>query len=224
LDENGRRKAIELVKKLAEYAADAGYTNVGVPSGDDPGYLMRGLAKNALAESMVELAEHCKELGVNLTLEPLDRYAYKKQLIGPIEESMIWFKPIHEACDNTYIHWDSAHEALGGAELMHSLELTEPYLTQFHLCNAILDPGHPCYGDLHMECGVAPDFETEGFLCPELGADIIRKVSSFKKAPGVEHVYVAVEVLGHPGDNLWLKEKNAGEFLCRCFELAGITL
>ena len=224
LDEGKRRKAVDLVKELANYAADTGYTNFGVPSGDDPGPVFRGLAKNVLAESMIEIANHCKTLGLNLTLEPLDRYVFKKQLIGPIEESMIWFAPINEECPNAYIHWDSAHEALGGMDLMRSLEVTSPFLAQFHLCNAIVDPSHPCFGDLHMDVGEGPDFETEGFLTPALGAEILKKAASYDKPAGVKDTYVSVEVLGHPGDDLWLKERNAREFLAKCFELAGMSV
>lgn len=224
LNEEKRRKAVNLVKMLADYAADSGYTNFGVPSGDDPGPVFRGMAKNVLAESMMEIADYCKTLGLNLTLEPLDRYVFKKQLIGPIEESMVWFAPIHEKCSNAYIHWDSAHEALGGMDLMRSLEVTAPFLAQFHLCNAILDPGHPCFGDLHMDVGTAPDFKTEGFLTPEIGAEILKKAESYDKVPGIKNTYVSVEVLGHPGDDLWLKEKNSREFLQKCFELAGMDL
>ncbi|WP_367932503.1 sugar phosphate isomerase/epimerase family protein [Enterocloster citroniae] len=216
-----RKKALEFAKLLASYAADAGYTNLGMPSGDDPGYLIRGIAKNRLAESLIELATHCQKLGINLTLEPLDRYAYKKQLIGPMEETIAWFAPIHAACPNAYIHWDSAHEALGGIDLIHSIELAAPYLAQFHLCNAILDLGHPCYGDLHMDTGEPPDFETEGFLTPELGARIIRKIASYDKPSGIRDVCVSIEISGHPGDNLWLKERNSRYFLQKCFDLAG---
>lgn len=223
LNGDGRRKAVDLVKSLANLAADTGYTNFGVPSGDDPGYLKRGLAKSALTESMVEIARHCATLGLNLTLEPLDRYAFKRQLIGPMEESMIWFAPIHAECPNAYIHWDSAHEALGKIDLMYSLELASPYLAQFHICDAILDESHPCFGDLHMDCGVAPNFETEGFLTPELGAEILKKVSSFDTPKGVKNVYVSMEILGHPGDNLWLKERNSRAFLQKCLDLANMS-
>ncbi len=222
LETQGRRKAVDLVKELAGYAADAGYTNFCVPSGDDPGPVFRGLAKLALTESMVEIAERCRSLGMNLMLEPLDRYAYKKQLIGPIEEAAVWFAPIHEECPNAYLHWDSAHEALGGADLMKSIETAAPFLAQMHLCNAILDPGHPCYGDLHMDVGEAPDFETEGFLTPQVGAQILKKTASFDPPQGIAETFVSVEVLGHPGDNLWLKERTVREFLARCFALAGM--
>lgn len=224
LNEEGRRKAVELVKEHAAYAAETGYTNFGVPSGDDPGEERREEAKKALADSMVELADYLKGLGLNLTIEPLDRYAYKKQLIGPMEETVQWFAPIHEACPNAYIHWDSAHEALGKTNLDDSIAWASPYLAQFHLCNAILDISHPCFGDLHMDVGTAPDFVTEGFLSPEIGARILKRIASYDRPAGVKAVYVSVEVLGHPGDDLWLKEKNAREFLKRCFALAEMEL
>ena len=220
LDESRRREAIELCKEYAGHASDIGIMHFGVPSGDDPGDEKRAEAKKVMAESLIELANYVKGLGMNLTIEPLDRYAYKKQLIGPMKETSIWFAPIHEACPNAFIHWDSAHEALGGTDLMHSIEYVAPFIGQFHLCDAITDVNHPCYGDLHMEVAEAPDWKTEGFLTPEVGAQILRKIASYDKPEGVKHVCVAVEVLGHPGDNLWNKEKNAREFLAKCFELA----
>ena len=224
LDEGARKKAVALVKQLANYAAETGYSNFGVPSGDDPGPVFRGLAKCALAESMMEIADYIKPLGMNLTIEPLDRYAFKKQLIGPMEENVVWFKEIHDACSNTFIHWDSAHEALAGIDLMKSIELASPYLGQFHLCDAFVDPKEPCFGDLHMDVARAPQWKTEGFLTPEVGAQILKKVASYDTPAGMKQVYVAVEVLGHPGDDLWLKESNVRAFLTKCFELAGMEL
>ncbi|MCD8098402.1 MAG: sugar phosphate isomerase/epimerase [Lachnospiraceae bacterium] len=224
LDEGRRRKAVDLCKKLTDLAAETGYSNFGVPSGDDPGPVFRGLAKLALKDSMVEIAEHLKQYGMNLTIEPLDRYVFKKQLIGPMEETAVWFKEVKEAAPNAYIHWDSAHEALGGIDLMESLELAAPYMGQFHLCDTITDSREACFGDLHMDVARAPEWTTEGFLTPEVGAEILKKAASFDKPEGMPQVYVAVEVLGHPGDDLWLKEQNVRAFLTRCFELAGLEL
>jgi len=219
-----RKKSVNFTIELMQKAAENGYKSFGVVSGDDPGDAKRKEALKVLADSLGQLAERCKALEMNLTLEPLDRYAYKKQLIGPMKETTMWFEAVHEAHPNTYIHWDSAHEALSQIDLMLSLEYVRPYLAQLHLCNAILDTAHPCYGDLHMDVGVAPDFRTDGFLSPQVGAQILRKVASFDKAAGVEETYVSVEVLGHPGDDLWLKEKNSREFLQSCFKLADLEI
>ncbi len=223
LDADARRKAVGLVKTLTEHSSECGYTNLCVPSGDDPGAAFRGMAKVALADSMVQIADHIRPLGMNLTIEPLDRYAYKRQLIGPMEEDVVWFEPIHEQCPNAFIHWDSAHESLGGIDLMESLELCRPFLAQLHLCDAICDPSHPCFGDLHMDCAVAPDWETEGFLTPEVGARILEKASSFDKPAGVSDVYVSVEIHGHPGSHLWTIEEHGRAFLQHCLELAGLA-
>lgn len=224
LDEGRRRKAVDLVIMLSDMAAETGYSHLGIPSGDDPAPVLRGLAKCALAESIAEIADHLKQYNINMTIEPLDRYTFKKQLIGPMEENVVWFEPIHKEHPNTFIHWDSAHETLGGIDLMHSLELASPFLGQFHLCDCIADPGHPCFGDLHMHVARGPEWKTDGFLTPGVGAEILKKVASFDRPEGVEQVYVSVEVLGHPGDDLWLMEENARKFLTKCFEIAGMEL
>ena len=222
LDAAERKKAVDYTRQLAALAAEQGCNTLGLPSGDDPGDEKREAAKAALAESIGEIAALGRALGLNITIEPLDRYAYKKQLIGPMAETVEWFAPLHRENPNFFIHWDSAHEALGGIDLMESIDLASPYIAQFHLCNAILDPAHPCFGDLHMDVGVAPDYATEGFLTPETGAAILRRVAYHPKPEGVRSTYASVEVLGHPGDDLWRKERISREFLQRCFERSGL--
>ena len=78
LDSSERAAAVELVKQLADCAADTGFIGIGIPSGDDPGIAGRAEAKRVLADVMCTLAEYCASLGLRLTIEPLDRYAYKK--------------------------------------------------------------------------------------------------------------------------------------------------
>ena len=222
LDAGKRREAVELCKVLAGLIAEAGCNTIGVPSGDDPGMCFRGPAKQALTEALTEIAETCSELGLYLSIEPLDRYAYKKQLIGPIAESVSWFAELHESCPNTFIHWDSAHEALGRIDLMESIKIASPYIGQAHLCNAITDESHPCFGDLHMDVGVAPGFETEGFLTADIGADLLRVLAGLDDPKGLGVSYVAVEVHGYPGDDLWRKERIIREFTAACFSRAGL--
>lgn len=222
LDAEQRKEGVRLCKELIKYAGDTGCTNLGIPSGDDPGDGGRKEAKKILADVIKELAGAALEEHINITLEPLDRYAYKKQLIGPMKESVLWFAPIKENCSNVYIHWDSAHEALGQTDLMQSLEYAREFIAQLHLCNAILDQWHPCYGDLHMDVGQPPDFLTEGFLTPEIGAQIIKKAASFQKADGIRDTYVSVEQRSHPGDDMWEKEKTVRIFLQKCFALADV--
>ena len=222
LDPEVRELSLNVAKRHAEYAADAGYRTFGVPSGKDPGPERRAEAMKYEADGVAAIADFCGRLGMYVTLEPLDRYTSKKAVIGPMPEVCEWFRPIHEAHPNAFLHWDSAHEALGYIDLMYSMECCAPFLSQIHLCDCINDPAHPCFGDLHMEPAQAPDWTTEGFLTPELGAVIIRRAAAFEPAAGVDRFWISIEVLGHKGDNLWHKEKVAREFLQRCWELSGV--
>lgn len=219
VDPYEREQAVDYLKQLLAMAAEMGCTNFGIPSGDDPGEELREEAKEVLKEAIIDVAQEAAKFDMNLTLEPLDRYVHKKQLIGPMEETIRWFEEVHKIAPNTFIHWDSAHEALGGLDLLESLRYAKNYISSFHLCNAVLDSHHPCYGDLHMDVGEGPDFETEGFLTPEVGGEIMKEVGSYEKAHGILNTYVSVEVLSHPGDDMWRKERVQRKFLLKCYEL-----
>ena len=225
-DLNDRRRAetIRFLKMQADYAAEGGYMTFGVPSGPYPGDEFHDEAMAVQADTLARIADYTALLGMNCSIEPLDRYVHKKALIGPMDEVVSWFKPLHKAHPNLFLHWDSSHEQLGGLGIFNTLDMAAPYLSQIHLCDCIDDPTHPCFGDLHMDPAEAPDWETEGFLTPEIGAEIIRRAASFDKPEGVRRFWISVEVLGHKGDNLWHMERIAREFLTRCWEEAGVEM
>ena len=223
LDAALRKKSVEYAIELVKLIAETGATNYGLPSGDYPGDEKKEQAKEVLFDSLSAIHEEVSKYeGMHIVLEPLDRYAYKKQLIGPMPEVAEWFKALQKANPNIYIHWDSAHEVLGEIDLIESVNLARPYLAQFHLCNCIADKGHPCFGDLHMDVGAPPDFKTWGFLTPEVGARILREVASFDTTPGIKNTYCALEVRSHPGDDLWAKERMCRAFMKKTFDLAGM--
>lgn len=223
LDPELRKKSVEYTIGLVKTAAEAGTTNVGLPSGDDPGDAVREDAKKALFESYCQISDAAKAYDkIHLTMEPLDRYVHKKQLMGPILEVTQWFGELKKECPNFYIHWDSAHEALGKIDLIQSLEAALPYLAQFHICNCVTDPSHPYYGDYHMEVGRAPEFKNWGYLTAEIAAGMLKRVASEDPVAGVKNTHVAVEVRTHMGDDLWEREKEIREFLMKAYDLAGL--
>lgn len=224
LSDRRRAETIRYLKMQADLAAECGYMTFGVPSGPYPGDEFHDEAMAIQADTLARIADYTALLGMNCSIEPLDRYAHKKALIGPMDEVVPWFKPLHRAHPNLFLHWDSSHEQLGGLGLFNTLDMAAPYLSQIHLCDCIDDPRHPCFGDLHMDPAEAPDWKTEGFLTPELGAEIIRRAASFDKPEGVRRFWISVEVLGHRGDNLWHKERIAREFLTRCWEESGVEM
>ena len=224
LSDRRRAETIRYLKMQADLAAECGYMTFGVPSGPYPGDEFHDEAMAVQADTLARIADYTALLGMNCSIEPLDRYAHKKALIGPMDEVVPWFKPLHRAHPNLFLHWDSSHEQLGGLGIFNTLDMAAPYLSQIHLCDCIGDPTHPCFGDLHMDPAEAPDWKTVGFLTPEVGAEIIRRAASFDKPEGVRRFWVSVEVLGHKGDNLWHKERVAREFLTRCWEESGVEM
>lgn len=226
--DRARRKAsVAYTVELIKSAAQCGAKNVGLPSGDDPGDSegdwLRSEAKKALFESFCEISHAAASFeGLHLTYEPLDRYVHKKQLLGPIHEVMEWFADLKKICASFYIHWDSAHEALAGINLIESLEAALPYMAQFHICNCVTIPGHPYYGDHHMAVGRAPEFKNWGYLTPEIAASILKRASNADAVPGVDQIYWALEVRSHIGNDLWEAEKDIREFMRHAYTLAAL--
>ena len=224
LSDRRRAETIRYLKMQADLAAECGYSTFGVPSGPYPGDEFHDEAMAVQSDTLARIADYTALLGMNCSIEPLDRHAHKKALIGPMDEVVRWFKPLHRAHPNLFLHWDSSHEQLGGLGIYNTLDMAAPYLSQIHLCDCIDDPAHPCFGDLHMDPAEAPEWKTDGFLTPGVGAEIIRRAAAFDKPEGVRRFWISVEVLGHKGDNLWHKERIAREFLTRCWEESGVEM
>lgn len=223
LDKELRKKSIAFTKEMLAVTANMGGFYMGLPSGPDVSSPEREDAKKALFDSFCQIGEEAaKYEGLHLILEPLDRYVHKKQLMGPIHEVVEWFSPLKKECSNFYIHWDSAHEALAGIDLLESLEAALPYLAQFHLCNCVTDPKNPCHGDYHMELGAGPEYKNWGYLTPKIASELLKRVSKEEPVAGIGHTHVAVEVRAHMGNDMWKLEREIRDFLMYAFDLASL--
>lgn len=224
LDKDHRAWSIKETKRLITLAAEAGATHCGMPCGPFKGEENLKVAMDYLFDSYCQVLETVKEFpGLDLTFEPLDRYAHKKMLLGPMAEAAELFKRFRDAGeDRIFIHWDSAHEKLAGIDLMESLELARPYLAQIHVCNCVTDKNHPCYGDWHMDLGPAPDYRNWGWIDLQKAVEVVSKVASFETVKGVNRTFVSIENTSHPGDDCWGKERHIREFLMAIFDSIGM--
>ena len=127
-DLNDRRRAetIRYLKKQADFAAECGYMTFGVPSGPYPGDEFHDEAMAVQADALARIADYTALLGMNCSIEPLDRHVHKKALIGPMDEVVSWFKPLRKAHPNLFLHWDSSHEQLGGLGVFNTLDMAAP--------------------------------------------------------------------------------------------------
>ncbi len=189
-----RARTVARLKTLAMEAAECGAELIGIPSGADVGPALRGDATRYLCDSLAALRDEmaaCPDAA--LLIEPLDREVHKRQLIGPMEEAVALTQAVRAAGVPLYICWDSAHEALGGADLLRSFALAAPYMAQFHLCNAVLDPASPLYGDYHLPVGKAPGFESAGYLTLDTAAGLLRAAGEQNGRSG-RQLSVTVEI------------------------------
>ena len=224
LDSQIRKKSVDYAIELIRLSSDMHTVNIGVPSGNDPGDEARPASLDALYESYCRMSEAAAEFpGLHITVEPLDRFAHKKQILGPIKEVTEWFAVLKKDCPNYFIHWDSAHEALGNIDLIQSMEYALPYMAQFHICNCVTDPTHPCYGDWHMEVGEPPEFKNWGYLDVDTAAGLLKRAALADKVEGVRNTHCALEVRTHMGDDLWKREHDMRAFLMAAYDRAGLT-
>ncbi len=212
LDKAVHQKTVSRLKELVEIAGECGASNLAMISCDDPGEKNRAEAKKNLYEVIVEI---CREIQkypkMNLLIEPLDRAAHKKNLIGPTDESVEFLTQLRREYQYIYFSWDSAHVALNNEDLLWSLEMSAPYISQIHLANAVLDPNSELYGDWHMHLG------TPGFLNFECGARLLKKAAALPLPGHLKH-FVSVEVRCKDNDLPWDNEKKYRAFLDEILE------
>lgn len=209
LNKEVRRTSLVRVKELIYLSAKCGAKTFALTSGPDPEATYREEAKKCLADSLFEICNEVKQYSkdMDVVLEHLDRYVHKKQLLGPVDETVSFLMSIHKDCPNMYLGWDAAHAALGGENLITTLHQAAPIMPQMHLSNAVLDPNNPLYGDNHMKYG-AP-----GFLTTEIAAELLKTAVSLDTPKERHGIFTTVEVRTKQGDDLWANEKECREFL-----------
>lgn len=214
IDKEVRRNSLARVKELIYLSAKCGAKTFALASGPDAEAACREEAKKCLTDSLYVICNEVKQYNkdMDVVLEHLDRYVHKKQLLGPVDETVSLLKSIHKDCPNMYLGWDAAHAALGGENLITTLHQAAPIMPQMHLSNAVLNPNDPLYGDNHIKYG-AP-----GFLTTEIAAELLKTAISLDTPKERSGIYTAVEVRTKQGDDLWANEKECREFLKMAIE------
>lgn len=215
-----RAHTVARLRTLVDEAAECGAELIGIPSGADVGPALREDAKRYLCDSLAALQAQmagCPDAA--LLIEPLDREVHKRQLIGPMEEAVALTQAVRAAGVPLYICWDSAHEALGGADLLRSFALAAPYMAQFHLCNAVLDPASPLYGDYHLPVGAAPGYESAGYLTLQTAAELLRAAREHGGSSG-RQLSVTVEIRTPEDGDGFATEAVVRDFLQAAFARA----
>ncbi|WP_404455043.1 sugar phosphate isomerase/epimerase family protein [Oceanobacillus kapialis] len=188
LDSKLRSETVKRIKDSLYASAEIGAQNIALVTGDDPGAELWKDGIEGLYESLCEIAEAAKSYNINLLIEPLDRFAHKKRIIGTTDETVALLSRVQEKHDNIGIAFDTAHASLNGENVFDALEKGKSLIHQIHFSNAVIDSNSNLYGDYHMEIG------SPGFLTTEKISALLRKSEELKLQE--EGLRVAVEVRG----------------------------
>ena len=138
--------------ELAAQSGADGLAFLSGPAPQSPGRTPEAIAR--FTDSMLEIAAGMAPYPhMSLLLEPLDRKAHKRNTVGTTREAAGIIRRVREVCPRAGLVWDSAHAALNGEPLEAALAEASDAVRHIHLCNAVLRPGAPGYGDFHIPPG-----------------------------------------------------------------------
>ncbi|MFD1067028.1 sugar phosphate isomerase/epimerase family protein [Oceanobacillus locisalsi] len=189
IDSKLRKESVKQLKESIYEAAECGASNIAFVTGKDPGDNLREEAMEGLYESICEICEEAAAYHMNVLVEPLDRDAHKKRIIGPTNEAVGLINRVEKQFKNIGLAFDTAHAALNGEDIHEALEEAKHETHQIHFSNAVLDKKNHLYGDYHMPIG------EPGFLTIDKITSILRKAVELdvRKQQGLR---IAIEVRG----------------------------
>jgi sugar phosphate isomerase/epimerase len=133
---------------------------------------------------------------MGVVLEPLDRRAHKRCLIGPSADAAALADRVRGSCSNLSLCWDSSHMLLEGEDLETSLATMGPYVTHLHLANPVLDRSREDFGDRHAR------FAPGGDLSVAAAGRVLHRAAALSATAGVRWS-AAAEVCTPDGGNPW---------------------
>jgi len=153
LDEDERKKAVEVLKGQVDEAHYMGAGRMAFLSGKDPGPEQRAAAVEALIKTVRELCDHAETKGMGITLEAFDRVIDKKALIGPSEEAAAFATAVNR--NNFGIMPDLSHLPLLNESPEQCAMALKDHVVHLHVGNCVMrDESHPAYGDAHPRFGI----------------------------------------------------------------------
>jgi sugar phosphate isomerase/epimerase len=169
LDEDERKKAVEVLKSQVDEAQYMGAARMAFLSGKDPGPERREAAVDALIKSTRELCDYAVTKDMGIALETFDTEIDKKALMGSSADSAKFAAAVDR--ENFGLLVDLSHLPLLGESSEQCAKAVKDYVVHLHVGNCIMrDESHAAYGDAH------PRFGIEG------GENDVKELTAYLKA------------------------------------------
>jgi len=153
-DPQKRAESVERLKQAVKDAAELGASKFALMSGPDPGAEKREAAIDLLVDSLAEICEAARAVGLPVALEVFDREIDKKSLIGSTRDAVRVAARLRPRFPDFGLMLDLSHLPMQYESSREALILAREYLTHIHIGNCVLDPSRPNYGDTHPPFGV----------------------------------------------------------------------
>ncbi len=202
LEEPLRMDSIEKGKQIIDEACYLGAHSVLLISGEDPGSEMRKEAKTRLVDSILKLDQYARSCNdeLKLTLEPADRDIHRRQLLGPIAESLEVIREIRQHSSNISLTIDMSHLAQLGEDKKKVIQLAKGYFNHVHLANAVIkNRNHPRFGDEHPRFGIKDGEHDEKSITQFIRA--LRGIDFFSEDVNDQKPIISLEVKPDQNEN-----------------------
>lgn len=156
-DEEGRKKAVEQIKKDLDEAYEMECSGLAFLSGRDPGADQREEGMQLLFESVCEILDYNDSLGcMPVALETFDQLEYgKNTILGPTADSVTFAEAVQSMYPNFGLMLDLSHLPLLGETPWKMMHAAKDVVAHVHIGNCVMrDPNHPAYGDEHPRFGI----------------------------------------------------------------------
>lgn len=152
IDEAKRKKAVDTLIKAIDEAEYLGAKGIAFLSGNWE-EKTRDIAYEKLLKTTRELCDYAAEKGMMVELEVFDYDMDKCSLIGPADYAAKFAVDIRKTNNNFGLIADLSHFPTTYETSSHVIHTLKPFITHFHIGNAVVKKGLPAYGDKHPRFG-----------------------------------------------------------------------
>lgn len=213
IDEEGRQKAEDALKKAVEQAQCLGAQGIAFLAGKwEP--RTKDQAYCQLLKTTRAVCDYAASKGMNVELEVFDYDMDKAALIGPAPYAARFAADMRTTHRNFGLLVDLSHFPTTYETSRFVIRTLRPYITHFHFGNAVVKPGFDGYGDLHPRMGY-PESAND---VPEL-LDYLRVLKEEGFFNAEEPYVLSMEVTLRPGEDEGVVLANTKRCLNRAWAL-----
>lgn len=152
IDEEGRKKAEQTLMEAIDEAEYLGAKGIAFLAGKWEEET-KDLAFAQLLKTTQNLCTYARTKDMCVELEVFDYDMDKAALIGPAPLAAEFAAQMRKTCNNFGLMVDLSHFPTTYETSQFVIRTLRPYITHFHIGNAVVEPGCEAYGDQHPRFG-----------------------------------------------------------------------